>query len=215
MVFQVVHTLGKVVDTFDAINQDSKKALRQTTTQVTFKGRAALKEELKDKLENPVPWIVNSYFAKPATDLEDPTGTIFVKESGNREQFIDSITRTGSHIPNTVTERARASGLLRSGESLVPTYRVRRNAKDNVGKGPYRRFSKYRRVTAEDGRGFYGKGTTGTDTKLFTPATVDKYDPLFDPEKVVDRVAQRNFAPLYEKNYEAAVVKTLGKAVKG
>ena len=212
MTFKLLHNLGQVKKTFDAMELDVKRASRQTVTQLTFKVRGELKKETQTKLKDPVPWITSAWFATPARDLDNPVGIVSVKVPAKRP-FIDSIVNTGAHIPTNATKRARSSGLLASNESLVPTRRLKRNKKGNIGRSGYKRLSKLTRVAEGDERGFYGKGTSGKYTKLFTPSTVSRYQKRIDLLQVANRVTP-GYATLFEKNLQANLEKTASKFIK-
>ena len=212
MTFKLIHNLTQVKKTFDAIELDTKRANRQTVTQLTYQVRGVLKKELESKLDNPVPWITKAWFATPAKDLDEPVGVVFVKDDRKR-QFIDSIVNTGAHIPTDATKRARRSGLLASKEVLTPTRRAKRNAKGNIGKAGYRRISKLVRVADGAERGFYGKGITGKVTKIFTPSTISNYRKRVDLLQVANRVTP-GYAKLYEKNLQENIKKTATKYIK-
>ena len=201
--------------------KDAAYALRTTVTQTAVEGRRVMTEELKSKLDRPVPFIFKSYFYRPAKDLENPVAQVLVR--GDKvDNYIESITQTGKHVPTRLTQRfTKHIPLLRPGESLVPTKRVKRNSKGNVPASAVSRLissnaagtqATKRAIVIKKGRyrGIY-QIQRRKFTKIWTPARVNSYRPRIDLEKVLARVT-KDFDRRYNENLQKNINKSLQKA---
>ena len=201
------------VKALERYEQETKKALRSTTTRIAANSRRETKKELGDKLDRPVPWIQNAYFFKPATDLENPEALLFVVED-ERLEYLESITETGEHIESEITLESRNNGLLRANEILVPTPAVKRDRRGNVGPNRYGKF-KRQGITVKNGprRGIYiksGKGKRAKFTKVLHPVTYTNYTPRVKPRAIVEKQSEQ-FQALYDKDLSDRIARALGR----
>lgn len=198
----LVHNLKRFGRTVKQLDLDAKRALRTTTSRVTFLSHARLMDELKEELENPVPWIVSGYRYIGAKDLDNPVGKIVARDA-RRGEYLDSITRTGELIPNQITLRGRRRGHLKSNEYYAPTRDgLKRDSRGNVGAAFRRADARGIRFPGpKPPRGIYFRvGPRKRKLrKILAPAVYTRYRPPVDPVSVIDWVSARHFRRIYRE----------------
>ena len=208
----VTHTVNKLVGLSAQLERDALFARRTALTRVGFNLRTAITEDIKEKADRPVPWISGAFRYQRPKNLERPVAVISVQDP-SRVPYLKSLTSTGEHVQSKTTRAL--SDILQSGESLVPTRAVKRNAKGNVGKAKYSRLlhgPKAFVVRQGERAGVYRrKGRTVE--KVLSPERVSRYKPLVDLDKLTRKAIDqypRIFDQTYERNQQKSIQKALG-----
>lgn len=203
--------IKSALESIGQLQKDTQHAQRTTVTQVAANGRSQITSALQSNLDNPVPWIAKAYRFEKATDLKNPVARILVTDS-KRLDYIISIIDSGQHITSRLTDKARRQGTIKRSESLVPTRRLKLNARGNLTKRSADRLLNEGVFVRGKKAGIYiQKGKKFT--KVLTPSRVSPYKPLVDPVKILQREAA-NFGPLYQKALQKNISRSISKRLR-
>lgn len=207
----ITNNVQATLRTVAQLQTDSKFALRTATTRTAAALRKALEQELKTKLDRPVPFITRAYRFEQATSLEAPIARVYVADP-QRAEYIQSIARSGKHIEIALTRYGRAKGVLRPGESFVPTRALRANARGNISVAKARRFID-QGILIDQGpdRGLYVRRGRRKLVKVLTPARIARYRPRVNVLRTRDQIIA-DFPRLYKQLYDRNVRRTIFRA---
>ena len=203
------------------MEKDAAYALRSTVTRTAAMGRKALNDALKSRLNNPVAFLYQAYFFKPATDLNNPQATILVGggfTAGSKADYIAAITDTGEHVTSRVTKRLRREGVLRGSEYAAATPAIRRNSRGDINGGYLQKVlagDKGLRIKKGKYRGLYEikKTRRGGIKKIYTPSHKPRrYNPRVNVEKVLRPIIESfdvRYNEAFQKNIKRSIARTL------
>ena len=214
-IFSTIPSTFKIIDEFA---KDSQIANRTAVSRTAFLAREGLTNQLKKKLDDPVPFIFRAYSYKRATSLEKPVARFFVIDK-KRQQYIKSTVDTGVHIVSNLSLWGRRVGVLRGNEIFVPTGAFKRDSKGNIGASKARQLRRKGWVKRSgEGRGIW-LGTGDRAVKMLHPVKVPSpYDPPVDADKFVMRfvptVLQEEYSKAFKKRRDKTLKSTPRKLIR-
>lgn len=197
------------------------------STALTRTAQRAAKDDLPDEMrrvfDRPTPYALNSLFVEPST-AKTLSARVMVKNTAGRgvtpENFLLAEVDGGGRREKGFEKALRYSGILRSGERVVPSHELNLDAYGNVPGARIRSImTKLKSTGKKSGSMFageigkkrirgiwmrHGSGRARSVTPLFIfTETEPQYRPVFDFAGTVERTVRKDFQDEFSKAVDA------------